>query len=226
MLNLYLSGGGNSEDSRLLDKKFIDSLPNKKFVYIPIALKGDKKHPYNKCLEWINNTFSRLTNEKFEISLLTDLSGIDIDDLKTFDGIYIGGGNTWSLMQEIKNSGFYETLIRYIKSGGQVYGGSAGAIIFGKRIDTHDDENEIEFKDISGFNLLHGYSVACHFKDVQSNRFKMWAINNNLPIICLPEETGLIIKNSTALCTGTKLCVIYYASGTKRNIHPEELFKL
>ena len=123
------------------------------------------------------------------------------EGLKKFDGIYIGGGNTWSLMHELQDSGFSSLLIQYIEYGGFVYGGSAGAIILGKRIDTHDDENKVALKGVSGFDFLHNYSVACHFKDEQGDRFKAWAMNNNLPIVCLPEEAGLIYRK--------RHCVMY-----------------
>ena len=129
-------------------------------------------------------------------------------------------------MKELKDSGFSNALIKYIQFGGQVYGGSAGAIILGKRIDTHDDENKIELKDVSGFSLLHNYSVACHFRDDQNDRFIKWVTNNNLPIICLPEETGLIIKNDIASCVGTKPCTKYSSNGAKEDINPGESFNL
>lgn len=143
-----------------------------------------------------------------------------------FNALYIGGGNTWSLMQELRDSGFSAELIQYFKKGGQIYGGSAGAIILGSKIDTHDDENKINTKDVSGLNLLCGYSVACHFKNEQNDRFKEWAMHNNSPILCLPEETGLIIENCSAVCVGTKPCVIYFANGIKKEINPEESFRL
>jgi dipeptidase E len=167
-------------------------------------------------------------HERVDVQFETvdDPSKYQLDLLKEFNGIYIGGGNTWSLIKELKDSGFSDILIQYLQAGGQVYGGSAGAIIMGKRIDTHDDENKIALKDTSGFNLLNNFSIACHFKDEQNERFKMWATNNNLPIICLPEETGLIIENGVALCAGTKPCIIYFRDGTKKEINPEESFSI
>ena len=41
----------------------------------------------------------------FNLETVDDL--FKLKDLKGFDGIYIGGGNTWSLIQEIKDSNFY-----------------------------------------------------------------------------------------------------------------------
>ena len=164
------------------------------------------------------------TDVQFET--VDDPSKYNLEVIKEFDGIYIGGGNTWSLSQEIRESGFADVLIQYIEAGGQVYGGSAGAIIMGKRIDTHDDENKIGLQDVSGFNLLNNFSVASHFKDEQNDRFKAWVSDHNLPIVCLPEETGLVIESGVALCVGTKPCVIYFSNGTKKEVSPEESFDL
>jgi len=222
---IYLSGGGNEKQSYPLDKFFLKKIPeNGRFLYIPIALRGHELFPTAHL--WMKSITELHKRSDIQFETADDLSTYQLDDLKKFNAIYIGGGNTWSLMQEIKSSGFSDILIRYLQIGGRVYGGSAGAIIFGKRIDTHDDENIVELKDITGFNLLHSYSVACHFKEGRDNRFKTWAINNKSPILCLSEETGLIIKDSTALCIGTKPCVVFLVDGTKRSIEPEKSFNL
>lgn len=220
-----MSGGGNEKQSFPLDKFFFTTLPkNGRFLYIPIALRGHKLYPTAHL--WMNSIIELHERTDTLFETVDDPSKYTLETLKEFNGIYIGGGNTWSLMQELKNSGFADILIQYIKADGQVYGGSAGAIIMGKRINTHDDENNIGLEDVSGFNLLNNFSVACHFKDEQNDRFRTWAIDNNLPVACLPEETGLVIENGSALCAGTKPCVIYLADGTKRELNPEESFNL
>ena len=220
-----MSGGGNEKQSFPLDKFFFSTLPkNGRFLYIPIALRGHKL--YLTAHLWMKSITELHERTDVQFETVDDPSKYQLDSLKEFNGIYIGGGNTWSLIQELKNSGFSKILIQYLQTGGQLYGGSAGAIIMGKRIDTHDDENIFGLKDVLGFNLLNNFSIACHFKDEQNERFKTWAINNNLPIICLPEETGLIIENGVALCTGTKSCIIYFANGIKKEISPDESFDL
>lgn len=220
---IYLSGGGNEKQSFPLDKFFFRTLPkNGRFLYIPIALRGHKLYPTAHL--WMKSITELHERADVQFETLDDPSKYQLDLLKEFNGVYIGGGNTWSLIKELKDSGFSDILIQCLQAGGQVYGGSAGAIIMGKRIDTHDDENKVDLKDTSGFNLLNNFSIACHFKDEQNERFKMWAINNSLPIICLPEETGLIIENGVALCAGTKPCTIYFADGIKKEINPEESF--
>jgi dipeptidase E len=222
---VYLSGGGNENQSFPLDKFFFNTLSkNGLFLYVPVALRGSKLYPTAHL--WMKGILELHGRNDLQFENADDLSKYQYDDLKKYDAIYIGGGNTWNLMQELRNSGFSTEIIQYIKNGGSVYGGSAGAIVLGKSIDTHDDENTINLKDASGFNLLNDYSVACHYKDEQNNRFEEWVIQNNLPIICLPEETGLILENNSALCAGTKPCVIYLADGTKKEIQPEESFRI
>jgi len=222
---IYLSGGGDKKQSFLLDKFFFSTLPNNgRFLYIPVALRGHKLYPTAQL--WMKSIAELHRREDVQFETIDDLAKYEAETLQGFDGVYIGGGNTWSLMQELKDSGFSKVLIQYLEAGGQVYGGSAGAIIMGKRIDTHDDENTVNLKDVLGLDLLHGYSVACHFKDEQSDRFRTWAIHNNLSIICLPEETGLVIENGIALCVGTQLWTIYFADGTKKDIKPGESFDL
>ncbi len=223
--SIYLSGGGNEKQSFPLDKFFFNKLPkNGRFLYVPVALRGNKLYPTAHL--WMNSILELHERNDLQFENADDLSKYQHSDLKKYDAIYIGGGNTWNLMQELQESGFYPKLVSYIKSGGNVYGGSAGAIVLGSNIDTHDDKNTINLKDTSGFNLLNDYSVACHYKDEQNDRFKKWATRKNLPIICLPEETGLILKNNSALCVGTKQCVVYLADGTKKEIQSEESFEI
>lgn len=222
---IYLSGGGNEKQSFPLDKFFFGTLPkNGHFLYIPIAHRGHKL--YATAHLWIKGVIELHRRADVQFETVDDSSKYDLEALKEFDGIYIGGGNTWGLMREIKDSGFADILIQYIEAGGQVYGGSAGAIIMGKKINTHDDENKIGLQDVSGLNLLNNFSIACHFKDEQNDRFKAWAINNSLPIICLSEETGLIVESGSALCAGAKPCIIYFADGTKKEFGPEKSFNL
>lgn len=222
---LYLSGGGNEHQSFLLDKFFFENLPkNGKFLYIPIALRGNKL--FSTAPKWMDNNLK--LHNRTDLNFITGnkLDNYNINNLLDFDAIYIGGGNTWNLMSEINNFGFSELLIDYLNHNKKIYGGSAGAIIFGKRIDTHNDTNSIQYSKIDGLNLINGYSVACHYKETQYNRFKEWSLKNKMPIICLQEETGLIVDNNNFYCVGTKPCTIFFFDGTTKIYQPEYKFKL
>lgn len=197
MKKIFLSGGGDSKDSKDLDSKFVDSLPNEKFVYIPIAMEGNKKHSYDQCYKWISKTFSPLMGKNARITMLTDLSSVKISYLKSFDAVYLGGGNTYRLLRSIKISNFDATLKKFIQNDGHVYGGSAGGIILGKDISTVREENIIQYKDSSGLDLVKGLSVKCHYKQTERETRKIREFINRYRsgVLALPEQTGLIISS-------------------------------
>lgn len=221
---IFLSGGGDEKQSLLLDKFFFDALPNNaSFLYIPIALLGHKL--FQTASIWMQSIIDLHKRGDISFDTILDKSELKTKDLAHFDAIYIGGGNTWTLIKELREIGFFEILTQYKKNGGQIYGGSAGAIILGKRIDTHDDKNDNQVNDILGFNILFGYSITCHFKD-DDDRFLSWSKENSSPIICLPEEAGLIIENNIAFCVGTKKSTICYPDGDIKYVQPNECFSL
>ncbi len=222
---IYLSGGGNEEQSFPLDKFFFKTFPkNGNFLYIPVALRGNKLYPTAHL--WMKKVLELHNRNDVQFEVADDLAKYKQEDLKKFDAIYIGGGNTWNLMQELRDSGFSQEFVSYVKNGGVVYGGSAGAIVLGKNTDTHDDENKINLKNTTGFNLLGGYSVACHYTNEHSKRFRDWVMSHKSPIVCLPEEAGLILGNDSVLCVGIKPCVIYLAGGVKKEIQPGTYFEI
>lgn len=220
---IYLSGGGNEEQSFPLDKFFFETFPkNGNFLYIPAALRGNELYPTAHL--WMKKILELHNRNDVQFEVADDLAKYQLKDLKKNDAIYIGGGNTWNLMQELRDSGFSQELVSYIKNGGVVYGGSAGAIVLGKNIDTHDDENKIKLKDTAGLNLLGDYSVACHYTNEQESSFREWTVSHKSPIVCLSEETGLIFGNDSVLCVGIKPCVIYLTGGVKKEIQPNASF--
>ena len=222
--HLYLSGGGNDDQSFPLDILFFKEIPTEgKFFYVPIALRGHRLYP--GAADWMKGIVKKHGREDIVFDTADDLSIVTRNDLAGYNAIYIGGGNTWLLMQEMRESGFDKLLDEYIHSGGVVYGGSAGAIVLGKRVDTHDDANEVGVSDMDGMDVLSGYSVACHFKSEQEDRFAAWAETNRLPILCLPEDAGIAVVAGVATCIGSA-CALFAPGGVRREIAPGESLPL
>ena len=226
MKNLILAGGGDEKDSKPLDKLFISLIPkNKKILYLPIAWKtGD----FESCKKWFTSTFSELGFT--DIEMWTELSDKKYADLVDFGGIYIGGGNTFSLLNDLRTSGFDKSLKKFIQSGKPVYGGSAGAIIFGKDIrtaffGTDPDENIVKLKDFSGFNLIQGYTIQCHYEPNQERELSKFSKENNLPVIALSERSGLHITNLEIKIIGFDPAYIF-EKGSKKTLKPNSKLDL
>ncbi len=189
---IILSGGGNIEISFELDERFFSLLKNNaKILYIPIALNRDLAG-FGACYNWFSNLISSHTGEK-EINFSMMLEKDKVPDLGNYDSLYIGGGNTYKLLDYIIKNNIGPKITDFIKDGGIVYGGSAGAIIMGKDIRTTEEENNNNYSNFRGLNLLGGLSVACHYEGTLDEKIFKSAQKIHSRIIALPENSGLII---------------------------------
>lgn len=212
-MRLILCGGGSEEKTKLVNDYFKKNLNrNKPLLYIPIAMKKEK---YPSCLEWITRELKALNLK--EITMVNNSNEILEKDLNEYAAIFIGGGNTFKLLSELKETDSFYKLEEFIKNNGMVFGGSAGAIIFGKDIlsCSYADENNVELKDTKGFNCLNGYSLVAHYTN--EDEIKTKATTNYLieyskkhePVIALPEEDSFIVEYGKFFVIGTKPYYIF-----------------
>ncbi|WRP07527.1 Type 1 glutamine amidotransferase-like domain-containing protein [Rossellomorea aquimaris] len=208
MVNLFLSGGGDKEQTQILDKEFVSAKDlNKPLLYIPIAMQGEI--PYEDCYKWIHSVFSPQGIN--EIEMWTDLEAKSLEDLKKFSSIYIGGGNTFYLLNTLRETGFDTILKEFVDNQGIVYGGSAGAIILGRDILTssHMDSNRTNLKSFEGFNYIDSYSVWCHYEPGHDDLIKQYVDKHGISVIALPEETGIVLSEGTLKVIGSSPAYIF-----------------
>ena len=186
---IMLAGGGDERDSRIVDEVFAGWLGEGRLLYLPTAL----VHPSNKeaGYRWIQNAFAPLGVTEIEVWM--DLSGKTAQDLNRFDGIYIGGGNTFFLLQQIRLRGLDRLLEDFAFSGKPIYGGSAGAIVLGYDITSsaHADQNIIGLTDYSGLDLALGHTVWCHFTAEDDPRIQAYVRRTGIPSLAIPEKSGV-----------------------------------
>lgn len=221
---LILAGGGGADDSKPLDELLLKSIPeDKELLYIPIAWKDSwETGNFSDCWKWFSSVFSSFGFSNFQ--MWTDLSNKTYEGLNSFGAMYIGGGNTFYLMDSLRKSGFLDILKKFTKSGRVVYGGSAGAIILGKSIKTASfgkdaDENVVNLKDFSALNLVKNYTIQCHYESNQDKELMKFVESNNLPIIAISERSGLYVKNNKIQVVGFEPAFVF-ENGKKRTFQP------
>lgn len=197
-MKIFLQGGGGKEDSLELDKKFIHALDlSKPLLYIPIAM-DTKIHSYSSCLAWISDALAPLGVTSIIMWVEEDLKGKNINDFEQFSGIYIGGGNTFKLLKEMKDYGTFEILTNLARKNIPIYGGSAGALILSRTIITalYSDDNSVGLTDFSAMNLVHNYDLWCHYVPEVYEEIIGYKNKYNLEkVIALPENAGLYITD-------------------------------
>lgn len=60
--------------------------------------------------------------------------GMEIDELRQYDVVYLCGGDTNYLLERVNDTGFNNTLMKYIQADGFVIGVSAGSLIFANNL--------------------------------------------------------------------------------------------
>lgn len=195
---LILAGGGDPEQVRPIDEYFAAHIDKaKKVLYIPVAMER-VVFTYEQCLDWFTSTYKPFGIQNIE--MLTDLHNAEIS--ADTAAVFIGGGNTYKLLREIRESKFDQQLLAYLDKGGTVYGGSAGAMIFGKTIETeiHTGSRNYGLTDLSGLNQLNGYDIWCHYTPKEEPLIAEYT----RPLYILSEDSGLIVRNGEVQSIGKK----------------------
>lgn len=208
-MSLYLCGGGSGKQIFDAMLKFSNEInKNKPILYVPLAMDENK---YDSCYKWFESEIKQVGLKEFE--MVRSKEELSKKDFSSYSAIFIGGGNTYKLLSDIKACSNYEKIVEYIKNGGTVFGGSAGAIIFGKDIDCckKDDKNKIGLKDTTGFNYLNDYSILCHLKNknLKRNRKFLEELSKIEKILYLPEEDVIVINNGKISMIGTKKYMVF-----------------
>lgn len=202
-------GGGGSDEQTIISNKLFESIidPNKPILYVPLAM---EPHRYDDCLAWINgDEFSNIKHGEFV--MVRDVTEIQNHNLGDYAAIFIGGGNTYHLLQRLKDSSAFQQIKEYLDNGGVVYGGSAGAIIFGKDIDVclYMDTNDLNFGDTGGFDMLFGCSFTAHYTNQYAEKHKvateyLTQYSHKEPVVALPEEDALYTDGNIIKVVGTR----------------------
>jgi dipeptidase E len=211
-----LAGGGGADDSRPLDQVFASWVgPHATILYLPIAMMVPGRN-FTAAREWLTQAFAPfgLTN----ISMWTDVSDKTASNLTSFDAVYIGGGNTFWLLHQLRAHRLDAALTDFIRQGYPVYGGSAGAIILGRDIQTcaHMDQNTIGLTDTHGLDVLHGYAVWRHYHSDDDERIAALAARAGIPVLALSERAGVYLEGNHFTATGFEPTIHF--TGTDRTM--------
>ena len=230
-MRVFLNGGGCGKQTLLTYKeinKIIDH--NKPVLYIPLAM-DEEEHPYDSCYEWIKEEISSIDISNIE--MVRSFEELEKKDLDKYSLIYIGGGNTYKLLNGIKITKIYEKLKKYILSNGIVYGSSAGTVIFGKSINIIEvmDKNEVHLIDTKGFDCLNDISIFVHYTNYRSKLseeenktltdkytdFITEYTSNNEKVIAIPEEDTIFFDGKNIRVIG-ELPYYIFENGKKEKI--------
>ena len=207
-MRLFLNGGGSDNQITSAINKMNEIIDHTKpLLYVPLAM-DELDYPYDGCYEWISTQLENVDIPSIE--MVRSFEELASKNLANYSAIFIGGGNTYKLLKGIKESGSFHKIQDYINNDGIVFGGSAGALIFGKDIDVIKsmDDNEVNLTDTIGFDVINGVSIFPHYTNRKSklteeeNEIRHKEFTKSIidfsesigPVIAYPEEDTIFIN--------------------------------
>ena len=220
---ILFAGGGDERDSLPLHEMFARWVDGGRLLYLPTALVN--LPAMESSFRWLEEVFEPL--DLVHIDLWPDLTGKTAVDLMVFDAVYIGGGNTFYLLQQLRDMQMDEPLRDFILAGHPAFGGSAGAIVMGADIAScaHIDENIVGLEDLRGMEMALGCTVWCHYQSVDHERIQAYVAQTNTPSIALTERAGVYREGDKLVAAGYE-ALLLFNGGQPQTYQPGETVTL
>ena len=153
---------------------------------------------------WIQDNIKKIEAEGFQVRPV-DLAVLSPKDLDAvFEGcdiIWVGGGNTFYLLQEVRQSGFDAFLKQKIASGIPYVGTSAGSIILGPHIElVKFADDPMEAPDLTSYEGLDVFPLVplAHIDNPYFKGFYkdilLFALEHDIPFVSLKEQQFIFVE--------------------------------
>jgi len=203
MKHLFLSSYFANIGDLFLEYLEDNNLKAKRVTFIPTASK------FEEVDFFVQEAISFFKSIDIEVDML-EISNAPLEDIKNKleqnDFIYISGGNTFFLLQELKRTGADKLIKEQICSGKLYVGESAGSIILSSNIDYikyMDSNEEVGLNSFDSLDMVGFYPVP-HYKNFPfeeavekiiqkyGNSINLLPFNNDEIIVVNEEEYKVI----------------------------------
>ena len=192
----------------------------KKILFVPYARPSGISHL--EYTEKVKGVFNILNLE------IIDYTNEDLkESLEKCDGIFIGGGNTFLLLNKLYQFSLIDILKNKIDSGIPYLGTSAGTNICGMTIGTTNDMPIIHVKSFEALGIIH-FNINPHYLDSidglehmgesRETRINEFHKLNDQVVIGLREGSYLQVKGDDIYLKGLKHAVIFKKENEKFEI--------
>lgn len=183
--------------------KVTELLPKKpselNLVFIPTAAELYKEKP------WLDEDRGKLVQMGFKVKnldLRNKTSQELSNDVKNVDVIFVAGGNTFYLLEKVKESGFDKVLRRLIDKGIVYIGSSAGSVLLCPTIavvEGLDDQREApKLKSYKGLGVI-DFLILPHYGEEKYKKkheliIEKWK-NKGFELKLLTNQQAIIVNN-------------------------------
>jgi dipeptidase E len=127
------------------------------------------------------------------------------------DAIFIGGGNTFRLLNSLQDLDLMDLIRQRVKGGAPYIGSSAGSNVAGPTIKTTKDMPIVQPRSFNSLGLV-SFQISPHFQDpdpnskhmgeTQEERILQFLEENETPVIGIREGAWLVCENGAVTLKG------------------------
>ncbi len=167
-----------------------------KIGFIPTAANVE---PYNK--DWLIGQFLQLQRYGFYQIDIVDISADGVDwrsRLADADILWVSGGNTFHLLDQMRKTGFDDWLVDNLKD--KIYvGGSASSIVVTPtiRIAEPIDQNLVGLKDMTGLGLV-DFEINVHCNEASILATEQYARTRQNGVYALDDLSAVMVTDDQA----------------------------
>ena len=128
------------------------------------------------------------------------------------EALFMGGGNTYALLQRLREAGLLEAIRARVAAGMPYLGASAGSNVAGPTILTTNDWNVVGLDRFDALGLV-GFNINPHYKEAdpamaafsetRDDRIREYHVVNTNPVLGLEEGAWVIADEGAVTVQGT-----------------------
>ena len=147
-----------------------------------------------------------------------ELDVVTLDELDRADALFVGGGNTFRLLQKLQDGNLIEPIRERVRAGLPYIGSSAGSMISCPTIRTTNDMPIVQPRSFDALGFI-PFQLNCHYLDVdptsthkgetREERIREFHEENDALVLGLREGTMLRVEDGTITLQGEKPARIF-----------------
>jgi peptidase E len=210
--SIFLAGGGVSAQSAKVDAAFVECcIPDLPIVYIPNAMRG---HPRDQSLSWFRSLMA--PHRVRHIEMWDHLQPQHPPE--EIAGVYISGGDTGHLLDELRLAGFDQYLRSVLAAGNPIYGQSAGAIVLGEALVTSKAAAASGREDAPGLGFVTAHAIACHYSPDDDDRLSTISRVKGVTVIAISDDAGAVFADGKVTSVGGLPVSIFHPDGHRSTV--------
>ena len=178
--------------------------------FVSAATLADPEHYFSRAKDGLESLGVEVEHVHWERQPLKTLDRVD--------ALFVGGGNTYALLDRVRSSGLIDAIRERSRTGMPYAGASAGANLAGPTILTTNDWNIVA---LSAFGALHlvPFNINPHYKEsdptmapgseTRDDRIREYHVRNKNAVVAIEEATMVRFVDGVATVLGRRRVKVF-----------------